>query len=206
MLGRLPLRVLFSVTLVAACRTGGGGGDEACDGEGCACSEAEPCAEGLSCEEQDGAAVCVCPEESGRGCPCESAADCGEGPVGPLVCEGGVCADPCTPDPSLDADLQNCGACGRACPAEAASCRGGVCFGEPQWDECFVPGATVSCEDVCNQDGARPSFSCADECPTGWAGYSAANCEGDPMQTGSCDQPIDQPFVSVHCCCVEELG
>lgn len=177
------------------------GGDPCADApgaEGCPCS-ADECDQGLECMDVDGVMQCGCASADGAGCPCGGDEDCGD-----LACVEGFCTASCGPDVDFMTDIENCGECGRACPDADGSCQAGECYGAPAYDECFVPGGDVSCEDQCQLLGA--AYACSDACAEGaWVGFDVPGCSEAPAQMGTCADLIANPFASVHCCCAEKL-
>ena len=126
----------------------------------------------------------------------------------------------------LSIDLSNCGACGRACPADpanaAATCVAGSCGlvcdpGYADCDEELGTGCEVSlaapatCGDCTNAcDGAAPfcsgqpstGFSCVATCPSGTSECSGScvSTTSNPIHCGMCGRACASPPNAIGAC------
>jgi hypothetical protein len=174
---RVVLRVLAGGALAGALtRLRGGGGAKPPDGTcqpkpGGKCSDAIPCCNGFC--------------DTGQ-CPCAT---------GKTLCHG-----QCVTTSTFDSDLQNCGACGNACP-QGLACRNGQCVGDSQGD---CDEGLVMCGGFCTKLDWDTS-NCGECNHICWASdgshlepcvYGQCGCQ---ETGGSCEQDW-------HCChgrCVE---
>lgn len=122
------------------------------------------------------------------------------------TCGGSVCVD-------LDTDLDDCGACGNACPSTAV-CEAG---------SCSCSGAMSLCGDTCVDTQSDPSHcgQCDTRCAAGSAcsqgqcdclgtleacGGACVDTGSDPAHCGACDKACDPSQVCLDGSCSDGCG